>query len=273
MSTVSTDRVRVEVSDHIARVTLTRPEKHNALDFAMFDALIDAAARVRATAGVRVVVISGEGKSFCSGLDFPSVAGSTEDGGVSVFRKALGGPVPNYFQQPIHGWLTLPMPVIAAIHGYCLGGGLQLALAADIRLATADAHLALLEAKWGLIPDMAITRTLPRLVGIDVARELIYTSRMISGAEAAQLGLVTRTADDPLAEALALAAEIADRSPDAIRTAKALLDHCWEDSDLDAGLRLEADLQTELVGSPNQQAAIAAGLSHTPAQFIDPPVQ
>jgi enoyl-CoA hydratase/carnithine racemase len=270
MSTVSTDRVRLEVSDHVAQVTLTRPEKHNALDFAMFDALIDAAARVRATAGVRAVVITGEGRSFCSGLDFPSVAGATEDGGVSVFRKALGGPVPNYFQQPIHAWLTLPMPVIAAVHGYCLGGGLQLALAADIRIATADAQLALLEAKWGLIPDMAITRTLPRLVGIDVARELIYTSRMISGAEAAQLGLVTRTADDPLAAALALAAEIAERSPDAIRTAKALLDRCWEDADLDAGMRLEADLQTELVGSPNQQAAIAAGLNHTPAQFNDP---
>ena len=161
------------------------------------------------------------------------------------------------------------MPVIAAIHGNCLGGGLQIALAADIRIATPDARLSVMEVKWGLIPDMSITRTLPRLVGIDVAKELTYTGRVFSGAEAVQLGLVTHVADDPLAAARELAAEIAGRSPDAVRGMKRLFDESWTGS-AEETLALEAELQLGLIGSPNQLAAVAAGMLKQPAQFTDP---
>src|SRR6202020_2938899 len=136
----------------------------------------------------------------------------------------LSGPVPNFFQYAAYGWIEVPVPVIAAVHGNCLGGGLQVALAADIRICTPDARLSVMESKWGLIPDMSISRTLPRLVGIDVAKELTYTGRVISGTEADALGLVTRLADDPLAAARELAAEIGSRSPDAVRGAKRLFD-------------------------------------------------
>ena len=142
----------------------------------------------------------------------------------------LHGPVPNWFQRAAHDWVEVPVPVIAAIHGDCLGGGLQIALAADIRIATPDARLSVMEVKWGLIPDMSITRTLPRLVGIDVAKELAYTGRVISGSEAHALGLVTHLAEDPLAAAQELAAEIASRSPDAVRGPKRLFDESWTGS-------------------------------------------
>ena len=161
------------------------------------------------------------------------------------------------------------MPVIAAIHGHCLGGGLQIALATDIRFATPDARMAVLEVKWGLIPDMAITRTLPRLVGIDVAKELAYTGRMISGGDAHALGLVTHLADDPLAAAQELAAEIAARSPDAVRGMKRLFDESWTGSTQET-LRLEADIQLGLLGTPNQLAAVTAGMAKQPAEFVDP---
>src|ERR1700733_2209416 len=163
---VSSERVSIDVSDHVATVTLTRPEKHNALDVAMFDAITAAAARVAVEPGVRVVVLHGEGPSFCSGLDVAGVMANQP--GSDALMDPLREPVPNWFQRAAHGWVEGPVPVIAAIHGHCLGGGLQIALAADVRFATTDARLSVLEVKWGLIPDMAITRTLPRLVRIDV---------------------------------------------------------------------------------------------------------
>jgi enoyl-CoA hydratase/carnithine racemase len=161
------------------------------------------------------------------------------------------------------------VPVIAAIHGNCLGAGLQIALAADIRIAAADATLGVMEVRWGLIPDMAITRTLPRLVGTDVARELIYTARTLTGTEAAGLGLVTRTAADPLSAADELAGEIASRSPDAVRAAKRLVEESWPEQ-AERTLTLEAAYQRRLIGSPNQLAAVAAGISGTAASFADP---
>src|SRR6202007_2163147 len=172
--------------------------------------------------GVRAVVLHGEGPSFCSGLDVAGVMANQP--GSDVLMDPLRGPVPNWFQRAAHRWLELPVPVIAAIHGHCLGGGLQIALAADVRFATADAKMSVLEVKWGLIPDMAITRTLPRLVGIDVAKELAFTGRVVSGDEAFGLGLVTDVVDEPLAAARSLAAEIAGRSPDAVRSMKRLLE-------------------------------------------------
>jgi enoyl-CoA hydratase/carnithine racemase len=260
-------RVLVEVRDHIATVTLSRPEKHNALDPAMFEAIAGAAGEVAATPGVRVVVLHGAGPSFCSGIDLGSLM-SAGDGLDGIFAE-LDREVPNRFQQVAYGWLALPVPVIAAIHGNCLGGGLQIALAADIRIATPDARMSVMEVKWGLVPDMSLTQTLPRLVGIDVAKELTYTSRVFSGEEALSLGVVTRLAADPLAAAQELASEIATKSPEATRGAKRLLDGAWN-RPAEEGLRLEAEIQRKLIGSPNQLAAVTAGLSQEPPQFTDP---
>jgi enoyl-CoA hydratase/carnithine racemase len=248
-------------------VALTRPEKHNALDVAMFEGILAATERLAGEPGVRAVVLHGEGPSFCSGLDIMGVMAS--GGGLDAITEPLRGEVPNWFQRAAHDWLALPMPVIAAVHGNCFGGGLQIALGADIRLCAPDARLSVMEIRWGLIPDMSITRTLPRLVGIDVAKELTYTGRTISGEEAARLGLVTSVVEDPLSAARDLAAEIAQRSPDAVRRAKRLYDEAWTGSTPET-LSLEARLQSELIGSPNQLEAVRAGFTKEPASFTDP---
>src|SRR5690242_4751238 len=226
---------------------MTRADKHNALDRPMFEAIIAAAERLSNEPGVRVVVLHGEGPSFCSGLDLASLVSS--DAGIDAIVAPLREEPPNWFQRTAYDWLRLPVPVIAAIHGNCFGGGLQIALAADIRFATADARLSVMEVKWGLIPDMSITRTLPRLVAIDVAKELTYTGRVVSGLEAHELGLVTHVADEPLPAALSLAREIAEKSPDAVRGAKRLFDEAWT-APAEESLSLEAALQSRLIGSP-----------------------
>src|SRR2546423_2813836 len=215
---MSRERVSIEITDHVALVVLTRPAKHNALDVDMFEGIIAAAQRLMNEPGVRAVVLHGDGPSFCSGLDVMSIMSIGE--GLDGLLAPLRGEVPNWFQRAAHDWLSLPIPVIAAVHGTCFGGGLQIALAADIRIATPDARLSVMEVKWGLVPDMSITRTLPRLVSIDVAKELTFTGRGFNGTEARELGVVTRLAADPLAEARALAAEIAAKSPHAVRAAK-----------------------------------------------------
>jgi enoyl-CoA hydratase/carnithine racemase len=263
------DRVSVLIEDHVAVVTLTRPDKHNALDLPMFDAITAAAVRLRDEPGLRAVVLHGAGKSFCSGLDFVAVASSGE--GLTGLTGPLDEPSPNYFQRPAYEWIRLPVPVIAAIHGNCLGGGLQIALAADIRICAPDAKLSVMESKWGLIPDMSITRTLPRLVGIDVAKELTYTARVFDGQEALRLGVVTSLSDSPLEAARELAAQIAAKSPDAIRRAKRLFDEAWTGTP-DETLGLEAQLQKQLVGTPNQLAAVTSGMTKQPAEFTDPAV-
>src|SRR5205823_1405490 len=172
----------------------------------------------------------------------------------------------NLAQRACTDWIDLPAPVIAAVHGNCFGGGLQVALGADIRFAAPDARLSIMESKWGLVPDMGITSTLPRLVRLDVAKELTFTGRVVSGTEAAAIGLVTRVVEDPLAAAKELAAEIAQRSPDAIRAAKRLYDTSWH-APVEQGLRLETELQVGLIGSPNQIEAVRAGLAREPASF------
>ncbi|HUE27473.1 MAG TPA: crotonase/enoyl-CoA hydratase family protein [Solirubrobacteraceae bacterium] len=267
---MSDERVRVEVREHVATVTLARPDKHNALDLAMFEGIIAASEQVAGEPGVRAVVLHGEGPSFCSGLDLASLMSSGN--GLDGSLAELQGPVPNRFQRVAYDWVTLPVPVIAAVHGNCLGGGLQIALGADIRVATPDARLSVMESKWGLIPDMSLTQTLPRLVRADVAKELVYTARVFSGEEAHQLGVVTRLAEDPLAVAHSLAEEIAGRSPDAIRGAKRLLDRSWAQP-AEVGLALEAEIQRALIGSANQMAAVIAGMAKQAPQFSDPAVE
>jgi enoyl-CoA hydratase/carnithine racemase len=189
--------------------------------------------------------------------------------GLDGVSEALGAEPPNWFQRVAYDWVRLPVPVIAAIHGACFGGGLQIALAADIRIASPDARLSVMEIKWGLIPDMSITRTLPRLVGIDVAKELTYTGRVLSGTEADELGIVTHVNNEPFAAARALATEIAGKSPDAVQGAKRLFDEAWTGSP-DETLALEASIQRGLIGSSNQLAAVTAGVTKQPAEFVDP---
>jgi enoyl-CoA hydratase/carnithine racemase len=265
---MSDHRVDVRIDDHVAVVTLARPDKHNALDLPMFEQIIAAAERLGAEPGVRAIVLHGDGPSFCSGLDVMSIMAA--GGGITGITDGVEGESPNLFQRVAYDWIRMPVPVIAAVHGNCFGGGLQIALGADIRIAAPDTRLSVMEARWGLIPDMSITRTLPRLVAIDVAKELTFTGRVFSGDEAAALGVVTRIASDPLAVATALAAEIAERSPDAVRRAKRLYDESWT-APATESLALEAELQLELIGSPNQLAAVAAGLNRETPRFEDPP--
>jgi enoyl-CoA hydratase/carnithine racemase len=266
---MSDNRVCVRIgASGVATVTMVRADKHNALDQAMFEGLMNAAEQLADDLSVRAVVLHGEGKSFCSGLDIASFMAGR--GGTHVLLARDGDRLANFAQRVTYDWSLVPAPVIAAIHGNCFGGGLQIALGADIRIAAPDAKLSIMEIKWGLVPDMGLTQTLPRLIPIDVAKELTFTGRIVSGSEAVELGLVTRTAEDPLSAALALADEIAQKSPDAVRAAKRLYDETWTSNDTATALVLESQLQTGLIGKPNQIAAVVAGMSGEQPVFVDP---
>src|SRR3954467_13614467 len=238
--------------DGIAHVRLTRPDKLNALTLQTLDELVATARELRRDRTLRAVVISGEGESFCAGLDFGSVLSSP--GGV------LGAFLPrpwrgtNTFQEACWAWRRLPVPVIAAVHGHCYGGGIQLALAADFRIATPDSEWSVLEARWGLIPDMTGVRSLAELVGIDTAKRLTMTAAMLSGKEAADLGLVTELAADPVAAAHDLAREIAERSPDSVAAAKRLFNRSWTSSPRATFARERAE-QLVLLANANAEAA------------------
>ncbi|MEO1061106.1 MAG: crotonase/enoyl-CoA hydratase family protein [Actinomycetota bacterium] len=265
------DRVVVTIEDGVADVRLNRAEKMNALDPAMFSALIETAHGLRDEPAVRVVVLSGEGRAFCAGLDFDSFKGMASD---ETERSGSAIEIPedritSNGQEAVYAWTALPVPVIAAVHGVALGGGLQLALGADIRIVAPDSRMSVLEIRWGLVPDMTGTPILPALVGIDVAKELAFTGRMVEGTEAAQIGLATKVSDDPRADALALAAEIAGKSPDAIRGTKALLDMAGRVS-LAESFAEEARIQSELIGSANQVESVTAYFEQRAPRFTDP---
>jgi enoyl-CoA hydratase/carnithine racemase len=266
--TINPERVTIETSDGVADVRLTRADKHNALDPEMFRSLDAALDVLRSAQGLRAVVLSGDGPSFCAGLDFPSFMAQGLDISAELFSHR-NGDAANYAQRVTYDWQRLPVPVIAALHGNCIGGGAQLALGPDIRIAAPDVRISILEIKYGLIPDMGFSQTLPQLVGLDVAKEMVFTGRMYEGAEALRVGLVTRLADDPRAAALELAGEIASRSPDAIRRGKRLVNEAaWAHAE--ESLALEEALQRELLGSANQVAAVQAALAKQPAEFTDP---
>lgn len=271
------DRVTISVRDGVADVKLNRPDKLNALDAAMFQAIADAAAEVRANPEVRVVVLSGEGKGFCAGLDIASFLGGEANPEVSdaqadaspfdVLGKREG--ITNLAQQVAYGWTDLPVPVIAAVHGPALGGGIQIALGADIRIVAPDAKLSVLEIRWGLLPDMTGVQSLVRLVGLDRAKELAFTGRFISGSEAVELGVATKEAADPYAAAHEMAAEIAAKNPHAIRGMKSLFNAAGTRPLAESFLE-ETRLMTSLIGSPNQMEAVMAFFEKRPAQFSDP---
>lgn len=260
------DRLAINIEDHIARVTLNRPEKYNALDLPMFTALDDAARNLADRTDVRVVILSGAGRGFCAGLDVKAFM-HQPDLARQLIEKT-DGEAANLAQRVGIGWQNLPMPVVAALHGNVFGGGLQIALGADIRLVAADTRMSVMEIKWGLVPDMSGTQTLKNLVGLDVCKELTFTGREIDAEEAVRLGLATRLCEDPLAAADALARDIAGRSPSAIRAAKRLLNTAWE-SKIEDGLRLEAETQMTLIGRPNQLESVRANFERRPPQFSD----
>ncbi|MBE7366083.1 crotonase/enoyl-CoA hydratase family protein [Ramlibacter pallidus] len=255
------ERVRTTVdADGVAEVALARPDKMNALDPAMFRAIVDAMAGLRANPAVRAVVLHGEGRGFCAGLDMGSMQGlaGMPGGGVGDIVARTHG-LANLWQQVSWGWRELPVPVFAAVHGVAFGGGLQVALGADVRCVHPEAKLSVMEIKWGLVPDMAGCVLLTELVRPDVARELTFTGRVVSGTEAVALGLATRLGDDPLADARALARQVAASNPDAVRAAKRLFNTA---TPVDAArvLLAEAFEQQRLVGSPNQREAVQAAL-------------
>jgi enoyl-CoA hydratase/carnithine racemase len=261
------ERVQIEVADHVADVRMVRGDKHNGLDWRMFAALNEAIDSLRAQPAVRSVVLSGDGPSFCAGLDFASFLAGDGDLAGDGFARGEGEAA-NFAQRVAYGWRELAVPVVAAVHGACFGGGLQIALAADLRIAAPGARLSVMEVRYGLVPDMSLSQSLPRLVRDDVARELTYTGRIVEAPEAADLGLVTRISDEPLDAARELAARIAAQSPDAIRRAKRLAN---ETPRLTAaeGLALEAELQRELLGTPNQLEAVQAAMGKRAGEFAD----
>jgi enoyl-CoA hydratase/carnithine racemase len=265
------DRVAIEFSEGIAEVTLNRPDKLNALDPAMFEAIIAAGEKLSRTTGLRAVVLTGAGKGFCAGLDketFASIATRSGSAPTSADLAKRTHGIANDFQQTAYVWRTLPVPVIAAIHGVALGGGFQIALGADIRYVAPDARLSILEIKWGLVPDMSGIALMRELARSDVIRELSLTGRVFSGAEALAYGFATSLHADPLAAARATAKEIAGRSPDAVRALKRLL-NLASDADTAAILIAESKEQAALIGSPNQVEAVRAGMEGRAGRFAD----
>ena len=278
------DRVTINVDERgVADVRLNRPEKRNALDTAMFTGLRDAGEQLKAMPNVRVVVLSGEGSSFCAGLDFSSfnaMASGERVGGTeapadkpaaaeeSPSTPTSGG-ITHLGQQAAWVWQELPVPVIAAVHGHALGGGIQIALGADIRIVHPDTQLSVREVHWGLVPDMTGTLFLSRLCGVDVAKELTFTARIFSGTEAGQLGVATRVSETPREDALALAAEIAGRSPDAVRGAKALFNRLANEGAAEQFAE-ERRVIGSLIGSPNQIETVKANFEKRAPAYTDP---
>ena len=261
-----TQRVELEIDDHVADVRLNRPDKHNAIDMAMFEALSDAGKQLASQKSVRAVVLSGAGQNFCAGLDMAMFSDDVD------FSHALATPLApspaNLFQQAAYAWRELPMPVICAISGVAFGGGFQIAMGADIRYAAPDARLSIMEIKWGLIPDMALSTTLRDILPVDKIKELTFSGAIFNGLEAQQLGIVTAVHDDPLEAAHDAANNIAAKSPDAIRAGKRLINEAWQLNESDA-LRLEADLQAQLIGSENQLECVRANFEKRTPDFKD----
>jgi enoyl-CoA hydratase/carnithine racemase len=262
------DRVRVSIHNGVADVRLNRPDKMNALDPAMFQAIADTGARLSNDRGVRVVVLSGEGRAFCAGLDVERLAATAQGHSLLPFadlRVRTHG-IANWAQHLVWLWRELPVPVIAAVHGFAFGGGFQLALGADVRYVAPGTRLAIIETKWGVVPDMAGTQLMRHLAREDIVRELTYTARIFSAEEALAYGFATKVVADPRAAALLTAREIADRSPDAIRAAKRLLNLAVS-CDAATGLAAETAEQKALLGKANHVEAVRANLEKRAPQW------
>ena len=263
------ERVNIEIADHVATVTLSRADKRNAVDFAMFDGLMGAAATIADDKSVRAVVLHGDGPDFCAGIDISTFAGEGIGGTIGDRMKPRSPAGANYYQGAAMCWRELPVPVIAAIQGSAFGAGFQIAMGADMRYGAPDTRMSIMEIKWGIIPDMSFTVTLPHLVREDRVRELCYTGRVVDAEEARAFGLLTDLTDQPLERASQVAAEIAGKSPDAIRAIKRLVNSTWR-GDTATSLAMEAELQMAVMAGPNQKEAAMANFEKRPPAFRDP---
>jgi len=267
-------RVRVTITDGVADVRLSRPDKMNALDQAMFDALVETGSSLVNLRGLRAVVISGEGRAFCAGLDmgrFAKMAAPVEGDTTAFNEQRLGTRshgLANATQYAVLVWQDIPVPVIAAVHGVAFGGGFQLALGADMRFVAPDTKMSVMEVKWGLVPDMGGTLLMPRLARGDVIRELTFSGRVFSGTEALSMGFATRVCDDPYAAAMDFAREVAGKSPHAVRAGKRLM-KLMETDDAASILRSESYEQVRLLGSVNQKEAVVANLQKRAPAFVE----
>lgn len=261
------DRISISIDNHVAEVTLNRPDKYNALDLETFKALHETAHKLAQASTLRAVVLHGAGGNFCAGIDV-AVFTDPEVRIDEALMQPVDGSCANLFQRAAYGWRELPVPVICALEGVCYGGGLQVALGADIRYASATARFSIMETKWGLIPDMAITTTLRHIMAVDRVKELAMSARIFDAAEALDLGLLTGIHEDPLTAAREFAGECAARSPEAIRGIKRLLNEAWDMSEADA-LALEAKLQYRIMGSANQIEAVTANMQKRAPVFKD----
>jgi enoyl-CoA hydratase/carnithine racemase len=263
-----TERVTCDIQQGVATVWLNRPDKLNGLDMPMFKQMVAMAKRLRRDRSVRCVVLAAKGDSFCAGLDFNALSKDPS----MVPKVFLKWPwrKQNLAQEIAHCWRDLPVPVICAIHGNCFGGGMQIALACDYRIATADANLSIMEMKWGLIPDMSGMVTLSRLTRVDIAQELIMTGRQFSAQEGHEFGLISRLDNDPVAAAHAMANTVASKSPDAVAASKYLLKKTWQVGERRA-LLWERLVQMRLLGRKNQRIAMQNGLKRdqAPKPFLD----
>ena len=258
------DRVSITIANHIADVRLNRPDKMNALDSAMFEGIVAAGERLMDEKGVRAVVLSGEGRAFCAGLDMASMA----SGGSGMDIRGRTHGTSNIVQKVAMIWRELPMPVIAAVHGICFGGGLQIASGADIRIVSPETRLAIMEMKWGLVPDMGGYALWRRNVREDVLRRLTYTNAEFNGREAAEWGFATEVRDAPLARAMEIAATIADRNPEAMREAKGLFNATVDMDEADV-LMAESEAQLRVIRRPNQIEAVRSQMEKRAAAFED----
>jgi enoyl-CoA hydratase/carnithine racemase len=262
------NRVSIDLdADGVAQVRMIRTDKMNALDPEMFETLLEAGEVLHSMPGLRAVVLSGEGRSFCAGLDLTSMAQTGRHDAVPLTVRTHGNA--NRPQQVAMQWRKLPVPVIAAVHGVCFGGGLQIASGADIRVIAPDARMAVMELKWGLVPDMGGYALWKGMIRDDVLRELTYTNREFSGEQAGEYGFATIVDANPLARATAIAADIANRNPDAQRAAKRLFNSYLERS-TDEILMAESIEQTALMGKPNQIEAVRSAMEKRKGEFVDP---
>ena len=267
------DLVVITLDGGVAEICFNRPESHNALSLDMFEAIVAAGERVHGDPAIRVVVLTGNGPSFCAGLDLElmrTMVGADETAKAAMSKLLGRDEQPdNLAQRVAYTWKSAPVPVIGAIRGVAFGGGMQIALGCDLRVAAPNARFCIMEARYGLIPDMSISQTLPELITRDRALELTLTAREFDGREALDLGLVTMLEDDPLAAARELAKTIAARSPEAVRAVKKLYNTAWP-AEAERGLRLEEALQLPLIGSPNQVEAGQAAMARRAPRFSDP---
>lgn len=272
------DRVSITITDHVADVRLIRGDKMNALDPAMMNGIIEAGEYLKGRADIRAVVLSGEGRAFCAGLDMANFAAMadnagkgggapTSDGEGRLVKRTHG--VANLAQYTSLVWRDVPVPVIAAVHGVAFGGGFQIMIGADMRFAARDTRFSIMEIKWGLVPDMGATPLLGTFMRDDVMRELVYTGRIFHADEAFQNGVVTRICDDPHAEAHELAKDIASKNPDAVRASKRMMNKLPFSSMADALLE-ESREQDKLIGTKNQIEAVMSNIEQRAPKYSDP---